>query len=171
MPTAPPSRYPALGGFPALLHGGDYNPDQWLDRPDVLAEDVRLMQRAGVNVITLGVFSWTALEPEEGRYDLGWLDEAVERLHRAGIRIVLATPSGARPAWMDRRYPEVLRTDARRVKQLHGQRENHCLTSPTFRRLVAAMDEQLARRYGRHPALLLWHVSNEYGGECLPVVR
>lgn len=162
-----PARYPALGGGPPLLlHGGDYNPDQWLDRPDVLAEDVRRMKAAGVNVATLGVFAWTALEPEEGRYDLGWLDEAFGRLHGAGIRIVLATPSGARPAWLDRQHPEALRTDARRVRQLHGQRHNHCLTSPAFRRRVAAIDEQLARRYGRHPALLLWHVSNEFGGDC-----
>jgi beta-galactosidase len=162
-----PTRYPALGGgSPALLHGGDYNPDQWLDRPDVLAEDVRLMKAAGVNVATVGVFAWTALEPEEGRYTFGWLDEAFARLGEAGIRIVLATPSGARPAWLDRRYPEALRTDARRVKQLHGQRHNHCLTSPAFRGRVAAIDEQLARRYGRHPALLLWHVSNEFGGDC-----
>jgi beta-galactosidase len=164
MPAPLPDRYPTLS--PGLLHGGDYNPDQWRDRPEVLAEDVRLMQEAGINVATLGVFSWAALEPEEGRYELGWLDEAIERLHRAGIRIVLATPTGARPAWLDRRYPEALRTDARRVKQLHGQRENHCLTSPTFRRLAAAVDEQLARRYGRHPALLLWHVSNEFNGDC-----
>jgi beta-galactosidase len=164
--TALPARYPALGGRPALLHGGDYNPDQWLDRPDLLAEDVRLMKAAGVNVVTLGVFSWTALEPEEGRYTFDWLDEAVARVHEAGIRIVLATPSGARPAWLDRAYPEALRTDARRVKQLHGQRHNHCLTSPAFRRRVAAIDERLARRYGQHPALLLWHVSNELSGDC-----
>lgn len=161
-----PARYPALGGFPALLHGGDYNPDQWLDRPDVLAEDSRLMRLAGVNVATLGVFAWTALEPEEGRFTFDWLDETVERLHRDGVRVVLATPSGARPAWLDRAYPEAMRTDQNRVKALHGLRHNHCPTSPAFRRLVRTIDEQLALRYGRHPALLLWHVSNEYGGEC-----
>ncbi|HVO21082.1 MAG TPA: beta-galactosidase [Anaeromyxobacter sp.] len=161
-----PQRYPTLGGRPTLLHGADYNPDQWLDRPEVLAEDARLMRLAGVNTATLAVFAWTALEPEEGRYCFDWLDETFERLHRDGVRVVLATPSGARPAWLDRRYPEAMRTDARRVKALHGVRENHCPTSPAFRRLVAAMNEQLAGRYGRHPALILWHVSNELSGEC-----
>jgi beta-galactosidase len=166
MPSGLPSRHPTLGGAPVLLHGGDYNPDQWLDRPDVLEEDLRLMRQAGVNVVSLGIFAWTALEPEEGRFTFDWLDSTFERLHRAGIRIVLATPSGARPAWLDRKIPEAMRTDQNRVKALHGQRHNHCPTSPAFRRRVAAIDEQLARRYGKHPALLLWHVSNEYGGEC-----
>lgn len=166
MPTELPARYPALGGVPALLHGADYNPDQWLDRPDVLAEDSRLMRLAGMNTVSLAIFAWTALEPEEGRFEFGWLDETLARLHRDGIRVVLATPSGARPAWLDRRYPEAMRTDASRVKALHGVRQNHCPTSPAFRRLACAMSEQLGRRYGKHPALLLWHVSNEFGGEC-----
>src|SRR5512142_2134703 len=162
MPTELPARYPALGGAPVLLHGGDYNPDQWLNRPDILAEDSRLMRKAGINVVSLGIFAWTALEPEEGRYTFDWLDQTFERLHRDGIRSVLATPSGARPAWLDRKVPEAMRTDAQRVKALHGQRHNHCPTSPAFRRLVGAIDEQLAGRYGKHPALLLWHVSNEF---------
>jgi beta-galactosidase len=166
MKTGLPARYPALGGFHAVLHGGDYNPDQWQDAPAVLAEDSRLMRLASVNVATLAVFGWTALEPEEGRFRFDWLDEAFERLHRDGVRIVLATPSGARPAWLDRKYPEAMRTDASRVKALHGLRENHCPTSPAFRRRVGAINEALARRYGKHPALLLWHVSNELGGEC-----
>jgi len=161
-----PQRYPTLGGRRSPLHGADYNPDQWLDRPEVLAEDARLMRKAGVNAATLAVFAWTALEPEEGQYRFDWLDQAFERLHRDGVGVVLATPSGARPAWLDRRYPEAMRTDERRVKALHGLRENHCPTSPTFRRLVGALNEQLSRRYGRHPALLLWHVSNELSGEC-----
>jgi beta-galactosidase len=166
MKEALPVSYPALGGIKEILHGGDYNPDQWRGSPETLAEDSRLMKLAGVNTATLAVFAWTALEPEEGTFTFDWLDEAFERLHRDGVRIILATPSGARPAWMDRKYPEILRTDASRVKALHGQRENHCYTSPEFRRLTAAMNERLALRYGGHPALLLWHVSNEFSGEC-----
>jgi beta-galactosidase len=161
-----PECYPALGGRKTVLHGGDYNPDQWRDSPEILAEDSRLMRLAGINVATLAVFAWTALEPEEGKYTFDWLDEAFERLHRDGVRIVLSTPSGARPAWMDRKYPEIRRTNAHRLKELHGQRENHCYTSPEFRRLAAAMNERLALRYGGHPALLMWHVSNEFSGEC-----
>jgi len=166
MKDRPPASYPPVGGYGAVLHGGDYNPDQWQGSPGILAEDSRLMRIAGINVATLAVFAWTALEPEEGRYAFDWLDEAFERLHGQGVRIVLATPSGARPAWMDRKYPEIRRTNAYRMKELHGQRENHCYTSPELRRLAAAMNERLALRYGKHPALLMWHVSNEYGGEC-----
>ena len=59
------SLFPATGGF---LHGGDYNPEQWLDRPDILKEDIKMMKKAGINSATLGVFSWSVYEPSEGEY-------------------------------------------------------------------------------------------------------
>jgi beta-galactosidase len=149
-----------------LWHGGDYNPDQWLHEPAVLAEDVRLMRLAGCNTMSVGVFAWAALEPEEGRYEFGWLDGVVERLAAAGIFTVLATPSGARPAWMAEKYPEVLRVAADGRRALFGTRHNHCFTSPVYRAKVREMNGRLADRYGRHPNVLLWHLSNEYGGEC-----
>ena len=99
--------------FPHFLHGGDYNPDQWLDRPDILERDVQLMQEAHVNAVSVGIFSWTLMEPEEGRYEFDWLDEIIDRLWRGGIHVVLATPSGARPVWMAKKYPEVLRVNDR----------------------------------------------------------
>jgi beta-galactosidase len=154
------------GFSPRLLHGGDYNPDQWLDRPDVLEADIRLMQQANVNVVSLGIFAWTALEPEEGRYTFEWLDTAIDRLYAAGVLVFLATPSGARPAWLSQCYPEVLRVGPNRVRNLHGRRHNHCYTSPAYRERVAAIDGALAKRYAGHPAVALWHISNEYGGEC-----
>jgi beta-galactosidase len=152
--------------LPHLLHGCDYNPDQWLDQPDILAEDLRLMERAGINAVTIGTFSWTALEPEEGRYEFGWLDRLFAGLAERGIAVILATPTGARPAWMSQKYPEVLRVGADRRRNLHGGRHNHCYTSPVYREKARAVNRELARRYGGHPALLLWHLSNEYGGEC-----
>jgi len=151
---------------PTLWHGGDYNPDQWLDRPEVLDEDFRLFPLAGVNAVSVGIFAWTKLEPEDGRYDFGWLDSLMDRLAKAGMKAILATPSGAKPAWMSQKYPEILRYGANRVRDLHGNRHNHCYTSPVYRRKAVEMNTQLAERYGRHPALALWHVSNEYGGEC-----
>lgn len=149
-----------------LLHGGDYNPDQWLDYPDILKEDVELMKAAHTNTFSIGIFAWAALEPEEGKYDFDWLDKVVERIHSIGGRFLLATPSGARPAWMSKRYPEVLRVDANRRKQLHGARHNHCFSSPYYRQKTQEMNTKLAERYGNHPALLMWHISNEFGGEC-----
>ena len=83
-----------------LLHGGDYNPEQWLDRPDILAKDVELMEKAHVNVVTLGVFSWSTLEPQEGEFHLDWLADIIHNLYAHGISTILATPSAARPAWL-----------------------------------------------------------------------
>ena len=149
-----------------LWHGADYNPDQWLERPDILEKDVELMKKAGVSVVSLGIFAWATLEPEEGKYNLDWMEETIERLHAAGVKVDLATPSGARPAWMARKYPEVLRVNADRTKQLFGGRHNHCYTSPVYREKVKQMDQLLARRFGRHPSVILWHISNEFGGDC-----
>ncbi len=152
--------------LPSLLHGGDYNADQWMDRPDILEKDMELMKKCGVNVVTLGVFSWSSLEPEEGVYTFEWLDNVMERCEKNGIYVILATPSGGKPPWLAQKYPEVMRTDANRVRHLYGERENHCNSSPVYRELVRRIDEKLAERYARHPALIMWHISNEMYGKC-----
>ncbi|MCM3412335.1 beta-galactosidase [Metabacillus litoralis] len=149
-----------------MLHGGDYNPDQWLDRPDILEDDVRLMKLSHTNTFSVGIFAWSALEPEEGVYHFEWLDQIFENIHSIEGKVILATPSGARPAWMSQKYPEVLRVNGSRVKQLHGGRHNHCFTSKVYREKTQKINRLLAERYGKHPALLMWHISNEYGGEC-----
>ena len=147
-------------------HGGDYNPDQWRDRPDILREDIRLMKLAGCNLMSVGIFAWSALEPEEGVYDFDWLQDVLDRFAENGIFAFLATPSGARPAWMSEKYPEVLRVRPDGGRNLHGERHNHCLTSPVYRAFVRKMNTALAERFGNHPAVVGWHISNEYGGEC-----
>ena len=151
---------------PLLRYGADYNPDQWLDRPDILERDIELMRKAGVNVVSLGIFAWATLEPAEGEYHLDWMQTVIDRLYAAGIRVDLATPSGARPAWLAQKYPEVRRVGANRVRELFGERHNHCYTSPVYREKVRQINQTLARRFGRHPGVILWHLSNEYGGEC-----
>jgi beta-galactosidase len=159
--------YPPVNpALPRIWHGGDYNPDQWLDRPDILDEDFRLFPLAGVNVVSIGIFAWTKLEPSDGSYDFSWLDELMDRIAKAGMKAVLATPTGAKPAWMAQKYPEILRCGPDRKRDLQGRRHNHCYTSPVYRRKAVEINTRLARRYKDHPALLLWHVSNEYGGEC-----
>ncbi|MBI5831129.1 MAG: beta-galactosidase [Armatimonadetes bacterium] len=147
-----------------MLHGGDYNPDQW--PPEVWDEDMRLMNLAGCNAMSVGIFAWARLEPAEGQYDFGWLDTIMDKLADNNAVAVLATPSGARPAWMSAAYPEVLRCGPNRVRNLHGARHNHCYTSPVYRQKTAAINRLLAERYAKHPALAVWHISNEYGGAC-----
>ncbi|MBQ6173696.1 MAG: beta-galactosidase [Clostridia bacterium] len=152
--------------FPRFLHGGDYNPDQWLKDPEILEEDIRLMKEAKVNCVSLGIFAWAQLEPEEGVYDFAWMDRVIGRLWEAGIRVDLATPSGARPAWLAQKYPEVLRVDEYFRRHHFGGRHNHCPSSPVFREKVRAIDTALAQRYAGHPAVILWHISNEFSGDC-----
>ncbi|NBC70630.1 beta-galactosidase [Paenibacillus sacheonensis] len=157
---------PVSAKLPVLMHGADYNPDQWLHDPDVLKEDIRLMKLAGCNVMAVGIFSWAALEPAEGVFEFGWLDGVLDTFAENGIYAWLATPSGARPAWMSEKYPEVLRVEANRVRNLHGIRHNHCYSSPVYREKTAVINGLLAERYAQHPAVVGWHISNEYLGEC-----
>ena len=151
-----------LGGH--ILHGGDYNPEQWLDCPEILEEDIRLMKEAGVNCVTLGVFSWAVLEPEEGMYDFDWLEKIINDLGREGIQVVLATPSGAMPHWLTQKYPEVMQVQADGHRNLPGKRHNFCYTSPVMRQKITALDEALSKRFGRKDNVILWHLSNELAG-------
>lgn len=149
-----------------FIHGADYNPDQWLDMPDIIEEDFRLFAPAGMNSATIGIFSWNKFEPQEEQYNFAWLDQIMDRMADAKMKVILATPSGARPAWMDKKYPEILRVSSERVRNLHGIRHNHCWQSPYYRRKTQQINRILAERYGKHPALFMWHISNEYQGEC-----
>jgi beta-galactosidase len=149
-----------------FLHGADYNPDQWLNDEEVLLQDIKFLKGAKINFVSLGIFSWAQLEVEEGVFHFDWMDRVIERLHRNEINIVLATPSGSKPAWISNRYPEVCRVDKRGKREIHGNRHNHCMTSPVYRERVRLINEELSRRYGKHPGVILWHISNEYSGHC-----
>ncbi|MHA6484862.1 beta-galactosidase [Paenibacillus sp. strain BS8-2] len=147
---------------PKIWYGGDYNPDQW--EKEVWDEDLRMFKLAGIDVATLNVFAWAKNQPNEDTYDFGWLDEMMDKLHADGIGVCLATSTAAHPAWMARKYPDVLQVDFNGQKRKFGGRHNSCPNSPTFRKYSVRMAEKLAERYKDHPALLIWHINNEYGG-------
>lgn len=149
---------------PFLWYGGDYNPEQWSS--EIWQDDYRLMKEAGITVATVGVFSWVTLQPSENEFNFGWLDDVINGLHENNIKVVLATPTAAQPAWMSEAYPEILRVNKQGIRMGHGGRVNYCPNSPDYRRFSADIARQLAERYHDHPAIILWHISNEYDGWC-----
>ncbi|MCQ2380508.1 MAG: beta-galactosidase [Victivallaceae bacterium] len=156
----------AFRGCTRILHGGDYNPDQWLDTPSIIDDDFKFMEMAKCNTFSVGIFSWSALEPEEGKFTFGWLDDIMDRCARDGRKVFLATPTGAKPPWMARKYPECRRVNAELRRDEYMTRHNFCFSSPVAREKTEKIDSLLAERYAGHPALLGWHISNELSGEC-----
>jgi len=152
------------GAWPTsgLSFGGDYSPEQW--PREVVLEDMALMREAGVNLITLGVFSWIVHEPREGQFDFTWLDGMLDLLHENGIRVDLATPTAAVPMWLHRLHPEILPQDEFGHPLAPGGRLGWCPSSPVFREYSARIVDKLAAHVAGHPAVAMWHVSNELGG-------
>ena len=144
-----------------LHFGGDYNPEQW--PKDVWKQDIELMQKASVNLVSLGIFSWAKLEPEDGKYDFSWLDEIMDMLHEGGISVDMATATASPPAWLSLAHPEMLPVDFDGLTRSFGGRQAYCSASPIYRKKAAALVEQIASRYANHPAVVMWHVNNEYG--------
>ena len=149
-----------IDDYPHLLHGGDYNPDQWsrLHR-NIIDEDFILMEQAGCNAFSVGIFAWHALEPKESVYEFDWLDDIMERMAKAGNAVLLATPGAGNPNWLAEKYPETRAVDPQGRRQPPGKRANHCPSSSIFREKLAALSEKLAERYHDHPALGAWHIS------------
>lgn len=150
--------HPILDMF---LYGGDYNPEQWPEA--VWQEDMRLMKLAHVTMVSVNIFSWALLEPQPDNYQFAQLDRIMNMLAENGIAADLATGTASPPTWMSRLYPAMLPVTRTGVRMSHGSRQHYCPNSPDFRRKSAALVQQLAERYGKHPALKLWHLNNEYG--------
>jgi len=150
------------GAWPAphILYGGDYNPEQW--PPEVWREDAALMRKAGVNLATVGVFSWARLEPSPGEFDFGWLAEVLDLLGDAGVGVALATPTASPPPWLSALHPDVLPVDAAGVRYSPGSRQHFCVHHPEYRASALRIAGEIARRLGHHPAVRMWHVHNEY---------
>jgi beta-galactosidase len=152
---------------PHMIYGGDYNPEQWPE--EVWDEDVRLMREAGVNLVSLGIFSWAKLEPRPGEYDFGWLDRIISLLHENGVMVNLATATASPPPWLAKLHPESLPVTENGVTLHPGARQHYCPSSAAYRERAAELVRRVADRYKDHPALAMWHVNNEYGchvAEC-----
>ncbi|ACZ20624.1 beta-galactosidase [Sanguibacter keddieii DSM 10542] len=168
VPTSGPSPDDAPGGRPGwptglqgFGYGGDYNPEQW---PQVTRlEDVELMVEAGVTIVSVAIFAWATIEPAEGEHHFEWLDETMDRLHAAGIRVALATATASPPPWLTARHPEILPQTADGTVLWQGGRQSYSVTHPLFREYALRMATLVAERYATHPALALWHVDNEIG--------
>jgi beta-galactosidase len=137
----------------SLWFGGDYNPEQWDEA--IWADDDRLMRAAQVNTATVGVFAWARLEPEEGRYDFGWLDDTLDRLARQQVRVILATPTASPPPWFTRAHPDAMPVTREGTRLVHGSRDTYCAAAPAYRQAARRIAGALARRYAGHPALAL----------------
>ncbi|MGW5173594.1 beta-galactosidase [Streptomyces sp. NPDC004082] len=146
---------------PRLAYGADYNPEQW--PREVWAEDVRLMREAGVNIVSVGIFSWARIQPAPDEWDFAWLDEIMDLLHAGGIGVDLATATASPPPWLSTAHPEILPVTASGETLWPGARQHWRPTSPVFREHALRLVRAMAERYADHPALVAWHVSNELG--------
>ncbi|MBP1153437.1 beta-galactosidase [Paenibacillus sp. PvR098] len=163
--------------LPHLFYGGDYNPEQWPE--EVWARDMELMKEAGVNMVSIGIFSWALLQPEPDRYDFAWMDRLMDLLAENGIKADLATATASPPAWLAKLHPESLPVDENGARYVQGSRQHYCPNSKAFRLYGQKLVRLLAERYKDHPALAMWHINNEYGchisrcycGECAKEFR
>jgi beta-galactosidase len=151
------------GGI-VMWFGGDYYPEQW--DQETIEKDFQLMEKMRVSALTVGVFSWTKMEPEEGVYEFDWLDKVLDRLHSKNIDVILATPTSGMPFWLEQKYPEIMRVDIEGRRTLGGERGKFCPNNSVYRASSAEIAGKLAERYGRHPAVKLWHINNEYYLHC-----
>lgn len=147
-----------------ILFGGDYNPEQWTE--DVWQEDMRLFKLANIDIVTLNVFSWATLQKSENEYDFSQLDKIMKLVKENGLNVCLATSTGAHPAWMAKKYPEILRVEFDGTKRKFGGRHNSCPNSQVYHKYSSKLAELLAERYKDYENIVSWHISNEYGGEC-----
>ncbi len=147
-----------------MNYGGDYNPEQWDEA--TWEEDMRLFKLANIDTVTLNVFSWASLQPSEDEYNFSKLDKIMNMVKENGLKVVLATSTAHHPAWMVKKYPEILRTEFNGMRRKFGGRHNSCPNSSIYRKFSVRIADKLAERYKDYDNIIAWHISNEYGGEC-----
>lgn len=147
-----------------MIYGGDYNPEQY-DR-ETMYEDIRMFKKAKIDFVRVNIFAWATSQKDEVSYDFQWLDEVIDTLYENGIQVGIGTGTAAHPAWLAKKYPDVLRTEFDGKKRKFGGRHNSCPNSLSYRKYASLFVGKLVERYKKHPAVLLWNISNEWGGAC-----
>jgi beta-galactosidase len=147
-----------------MIFGGDYNPEQY-DR-ETMYEDMRMFKKAKIDFVRVNIFAWATSQKDEVSYDFQWLDEVIDTLYENGIQVGIGTGTAAHPAWLAKKYPDVLRTEFDGKKRKFGGRHNSCPNSLSYRKYASLFVEKLVDRFKDHPAVLLWNISNEWGGAC-----
>lgn len=157
---------PIIPDFPHILHGADYNPDQWKKTPEIIEEDFKLFDKASANTASIGIFSWVEFEPEDGVYTFEFFDKIMDDMAAHGMKACFATPSAGKPAWISEIYPDILPVNSNGVRARRGSRGTFCKSSPIFRRKIRDLNRAIAEHYKDHPALGMWHITNECCGVC-----
>ncbi|MFL6275329.1 MAG: beta-galactosidase [Blastocatellia bacterium] len=153
---SPAHFFPAKDLMPVGVY---YYPEHW--PREQWERDFAKIETMGFEFVHMGEFAWAMMEPEEGRFDFAWLDRAIEIAARHHLRVILCTPTPCPPAWMGEKYPQtfLVGTDGRQRE--HGSRGNNALNDPTYLRLSERIINEMARRYGHHPAVWGWQLDNE----------
>lgn len=160
-----PGQQQALPAKGAMLIGVDYYPEHW--PKERWETDISLMKKAGFNTVRLAEFSWIKMEPAEGRFEFGWLDDAVALLAHHNMNVILGTPTAVMPGWVARKYPETLRQERDGTRMVWGGRKHNCFSSGTYRLLSERITRAMAEHFAAAPNVIGWQTDNEFGGgEC-----
>ncbi|WP_261304784.1 beta-galactosidase [Paenibacillus andongensis] len=143
-----------------LYHGAAYYPELWDEA--VIEQDIKLMKETGINVVRIGEFAWSKIEPEEGKIDIRFFVEMINRLYENGIETVMCTPTPTPPIWLSYGHPERMYVDEHGNVMGHGSRQHACTNNAYFRERAAIMTGQLARAVGRLPGVIGWQIDNEF---------
>ncbi|WP_295632488.1 beta-galactosidase [Novosphingobium sp.] len=152
---------PAEASGTAMRLGVCYYPEHWPEAQ--WADDATRMVEAGLSRVRIGEFAWSLIEPEPGTYDWGWLDRAIATLERAGLGVILGTPTATPPKWLVDRMPDMVAIDAEGRPRGFGSRRHYCFSHAGYRAEAVRITQALAHRYGQHPAIVAWQTDNEYG--------
>ncbi|MEO6732384.1 MAG: beta-galactosidase [Ferruginibacter sp.] len=148
--------------FPAkdlMTIGSYYYPEQWPH--EYWERDIKKMAEVGFDFTHYGEFAWSFIEPEEGKFDFKWLDEAVELAKQHGIKVIMCTSTPTPPAWLAQKHPEILMVNAEGRTIQHGSRQQASWSSPVYRKYVERMVEAIGKHYGKDRRIWGWQLDNE----------